>query len=193
MFRTRRRPYSKPYRATISTTPFANSSHSLKDLSMSTTTEYVSVTLSRNLLIAGLVNEHNEFLQPKHSQVPLEIPHLGKSAMVASFDMSTIHRIPVPSLTPRMPARASGMSDAWYQRLIDASYERTLVARADAEALRRLIKHHVARGNLTVVAPGGDPSNFLTADDTLDDAELELVNDHREAAEAKTVAKSRAK
>lgn len=153
-------------------------------------TQYLSVRLERNILIAGIVNEHNEFLQPKHSQVEMPIAHLGKSALVASFDMSTVHRIVVPNLQPKMPARASGMSDAWYQRLIDASYERTLVARADAEDLRRLIKHHIARGNLTVIA---DPSNFLTADDVLDDAELELVSDHREAVESKNASKGRGK
>ena len=150
--------------------------------------EYVSVTLDRNVLLAGITNDKNEFLQPRHSQVELEIAHLGKAAMVASFDMSTVHKIPVPSLTPRMPARAANMSDQWYQRLVDASYERALVARADAQALRALIRHHVARKNLTIVA---DPSGFLVADDVLDDAEIELVNDHREAAEGTVAKKAR--
>lgn len=162
-----------------------------------TNQKFVHVKMLRNVM-TPLTDEHANILMPPMRLVEHEVSHLqaprgqtqpgAARAMLASFDMEQTHRVPVPTLIPRIPVRTPNMPQAWFDKLTEAAYERAIQDRVAAEELRDMIRHYVTRGVIEIVK---DESGFLEEEDTFDAMERELINSKREADEQTLANKSK--
>ncbi len=126
----------------------------------------------------NLYDSNGNAVVPKGRNEPKNVPHLSTPAMVVQFDMGedgSSYEIAVPNIEFKEPRIPKGASPLYASRLMDFAIEANLKKRAEADKLRRLIRHHAeVRHNIRIVS---DPTNFLESDDELDDMERGILGE----------------
>jgi hypothetical protein len=87
--------------------------------------------------------------QPKMSIV--EQPHAYGPLQTVQFDHSEVYCVELENDEPQVIERTKGMSEPWYNRLLDAEFDRALKAREKNADLMRRVDLYVADGTIELV------------------------------------------
>ena len=87
--------------------------------------------------------------QPKMSIV--EQPHAYGPLQTVQFDHSEVYCVELENDEPQYIEKTKGMSDPWYNRLLDAEFDRALKAKERNASMMRLVDLYVKDGTIELV------------------------------------------
>jgi len=81
----------------------------------------------------------------------VEQPHAYGPLQTVQFDHSEVYRVELENDEPQAIEKTKGMSEPWYNRLLDAEFDRALQAREKNADLMRRVDLYVADGTIELV------------------------------------------